>query len=53
MDPLQTILRQLTEEVRAMRRQADSHDPRAAYDCAETENDEHHANAHLERIGKP
>ena len=25
MDPLQTVLRQLTEEVRAMRRQADSH----------------------------
>jgi hypothetical protein len=26
MDPLETVLRQLTEEVRAMRRQADSHD---------------------------
>jgi hypothetical protein len=26
VDPLQTLLRQLTEEVRAMRRQADSHD---------------------------
>jgi hypothetical protein len=26
LDPLQTVLRQLTEEVRAIRRQADSHD---------------------------
>jgi hypothetical protein len=26
MDPLETVLRQLSEEVRAMRRQADSHD---------------------------